>query len=563
MRKVLENEFYYLENFHRVLEWIARRYGDLLSDDEQAFIGGFPALPRPSRALFVRMVMRKGTHFRASKLNYPEIGCPVDAARHLLPTGWIVDDPVLALDELFELLLKPEICAAFQLAPHEKNARKADQREALRTRCGDARPFSRWYGDSGDRVYGILVKPLCDRLRLIFFGNLRQDWTEFVLSDLGVFRFEQVAFSPSSRAFRTRRDVDDYLALHGCKERFRAGEPLADVLAALPAEPFDNAWLDGRRQKLMFEVAQHVEKQQDWTGAFALYARCDYPGARGRAIRVLEKDGQFGPAHALLERARQAPESEAEHQLLLRIGARLHRKLGLEQQAAQRKPDVARLDLRLPMPPAQDAWWVEGVVRDHLAREEAPVFYVENTLINALFGLLCWNAIFCPIPGAFFHPFHRGPADLMSADFHRRREDQFRACLDQLDQHDQLEGADARDTASYRDTIRANYRDKHGIQSPFVSWGALSFELVEMALACIPAAHLKKWCERILVDIKSNSSGFPDLIQFWPVERRYNMIEVKGPGDRLQDNQLRWIAYCAAHGMPVSVCYLQWTEPRA
>ncbi|MES2350916.1 MAG: VRR-NUC domain-containing protein, partial [Pseudomonadota bacterium] len=33
---------------------------------------------------------------------------------------------------------------------------------------------------------------------------------------------------------------------------------------------------------------------------------------------------------------------------------------------------------------------------------------------------------------------------------------------------------------------------------------------------------------------------------------------VKGPGDRLQDNQLRWIAYCAAHEMPVSVCYLQW-----
>ena len=29
-------------------------------------------------------------------------------------------------------------------------------------------------------------------------------------------------------------------------------------------------------------------------------------------------------------------------------------------------------------------------------------------------------------------------------------------------------------------------------------------------------------------------------------------------GDRLQDNQLRWIDYCSTHGMPVSVCYLQW-----
>jgi hypothetical protein len=81
-----------------------------------------------------------------------------------------------------------------------------------------------------------------------------------------------------------------------------------------------------------------------------------------------------------------------------------------------------------------------------------------------------------------------------------------------------------------------------------------------MALDCIPAAHVKKWCERILADIKINRTGFPDLIQFWPAERRYKMIEVKGPGDRLQDNQLRWIDYCAAHDMPVAVCYLQWEQ---
>ena len=193
-------------------------------------------------------------------------------------------------------------------------------------------------------------------------------------------------------------------------------------------------------------------------------------------------------------------------------------------------------------------WWVEGVVREHLASEEAPVFYVENALANSLFGLLCWRAVFAAIPGAFFHPFHRGPADLNSPDFHLRREAEFAACLAELD--------DGR----YRDTIRANYRDKAGIASPFVYWGALSEELLELSLACIPPTHLRKWCERILVDVKANHTGFPDLIQFWPAESRYTMIEVKGPGDRLQDNQLRWIDYCTAHGMPVSVCYLQWEQ---
>jgi hypothetical protein len=33
--------FYYLDNFQRVLDWIAQRYADLLDDEEQAFIAAF------------------------------------------------------------------------------------------------------------------------------------------------------------------------------------------------------------------------------------------------------------------------------------------------------------------------------------------------------------------------------------------------------------------------------------------------------------------------------------------------------------------------------------------
>jgi hypothetical protein len=264
---------------------------------------------------------------------------------------------------------------------------------------------------------------------------------------------------------------------------------------------------------------------------------------------VLEKNEQFAEAFELLALAQRAPESDAERQHLLRIAPRLARRLGHGKLPARRNPAVQRIDLCLPLP-AGDRW-VEGAVRDHLACADAPVFYVENALANALFGLLCWPAIFAAIPGAFFHPFHRGPADLYSADFFQRREQQFRACLAELD--------DGR----YRDTIIRTYDEKRGVQSPFVFWDYLDPGLIGLALDCIPVAHLKKWCERILQDVKANRTGFPDLIQFWPAERRYNMIEVKGPGDRLQDNQLRWIEYCATHQMPIAVCYLQWEEATA
>jgi hypothetical protein len=545
MISVLENEFYYLDNFQRVLDWIEQRYSDLLAEDERGFIAAFPRLPQAARALFVRMVMRKGTLFRASKLNYAEIGCPVEAARQLLPSGWIEADPVLSLDELFELLSKPEIAALFRLQLRQKGARKAEQLEALRAEFADSRAFSAWLRDSSDTALRILAKPLCDRLRLIFFGNLRQDWTEFVLSDLGVYRYEQVEFPEAARGFRTRRDIEHYLQLHACKERFATLGDAGEVLRELPLHAFDNEWLDSRRERLLYQIGQHFEKQKNWGEAHAVYARCRFPGARGRAIRVLEKDGQYQAAYTLLTEAARAPESDAERQHLLRIAPRLARKLG-HAVTTRRRAQATRIDLRLPMP--QGEWWVEGVVREHLHSADSPVFYVENTLANGLFGLLCWRAIFCAIPGAFFHPFHRGPADLFSPDFVQRREAQFRACLAELDD------------GGYRATILATFAAKHGIASPFLAWDYLEGDLLALALECIPAAHLKLWCERILQDVQANRSGFPDLIRFWPAERRYTMIEVKGPGDRLQDNQLRWIEYCALHRMPVAVCYLQWDQ---
>jgi len=546
MIPVLENPFYYLDNFHQVLHWIGERYSDLLADDEAAFIAGFPTLPQSSRALFVRMVMRKGELFRASKLSYPEIGCATTAAAPLVSQGWVAQDPELTLDELFDLLQKPEVAQVFKLSGAERSARKADQLAALRERHAGSHRFTSWYADAGDQVYHILAKPLCDRLRLIFFGNFHQDWSEFVLSNLGIYRYEKVEFSPAARGFRSRRDIDDYLALHACRERFSAGEDPLALAQQLPAPAENNEWLLSRRQKLLFQFGQQLEKLGDWNGAYTLYEQCAYPGARARAIRVLEKDERLGLAYEWLQRATQAPESEAERQQLLRMAPRLRRKLGHMREPARAATPVERIDLVLPQP-AED-WWVEGVVRDHLWQDAAPCYYVENALANSLFGLLFWDAVFAAIPGAFFHPFHHGPADLHSADFQRRRAALFAAGFARLDD------------GSYGDTIRANYSAKAGLQSPFVYWDAIDEELLALALDCIPAEHLRRWFERILLDIKANRSGFPDLVQFWPAERRYRMVEVKGPGDRLQDNQLRWIDYCAEHGMPVSVCYLAWAQ---
>jgi hypothetical protein len=179
------------------------------------------------------------------------------------------------------------------------------------------------------------------------------------------------------------------------------------------------------------------------------------------------------------------------------------------------------------------------------------VVYVENTLLNSLFGLLCWDAIFAPLPGAFFHAFHAAPADLLEPEFRQRRSQQFARCLARLE------------NGSYRDTILHTFETKAGIQSAFVFWGALTRPLLELALDCLSARHLRLVFERLLADIRTHRSGLPDLMQLWPAEQRYRLIEVKGPGDRLQDNQLRWLSFCRAHEIPVCVCKVTWRREAA
>jgi hypothetical protein len=544
MSAILPNPFYYLENFQRVLDWIAQRYDDLLTNEERYFIERFPALPHTSRALLVRMVMRKGTLFRSTKLRYDEIGCPDQAMHALIAEGWIACDPQLTLEQLFSLLRKAEIADAFDFSASARQFSKPELFDALRDTFTETRPLASWHAAIDDAVYEVTIAPLCERLRLMFFGNLHQTWSEFVLSDLGIYRYEQVEFSPSSRGFTARQDVDDYLHLHRCRTRFDDGEYLDNILPDVPTEPFANIWLESRRNKLLFRLAQQYERCAEWQNALDTYQRCAYPGARLRAIRVMERSAQFDRAFALAEHADAAPESEAEQQSLLRMLPRLRRKLGHATLVTHKRHAVERIELTLPYPAVPTS--VEWIVGEHLANDDAPVRYVENTLINSLFGLLCWRAIFAAVPGAFFHPFHHGPADLNTPDFQQRRAAQFAECLSQLDNE------------QYKLTIVDTFRAKFGIQSPFVFWNALDEELLTLALACLPATHLKKCFERMLLDLPANRSGFPDLIQFWPQEKRYRMLEVKGPGDRLQDNQIRWLNYCVQHDMPVAVCHVQW-----
>jgi hypothetical protein len=544
----LDNPFYYLENFRQVLDWITQRYDDLLDEQERAFMADFALLPQSAQALLVRMVMRKGTLFRASKLDYPEIGDVRLAVLPLLARGWVDSRPPLDLNELFYLLRKAELSQCFKSHGIKGSERKADLLERLLPHYPHSQALEHWFTEFDEVIFGLNVMPICDRLRLLYFGNLYQEWSEFVLADLGIYRYEKVEFCPESRAIGERADIDVCIELHACRQALEEGLGVEDLAQRALCVVTHNPWLSMRRAKLLFQIGQQAEREQDWPMALGVYAQSNYPGARVRRIRVLERSEAYDEAMSLVKQAQAAPENDAETQHLLRIAPRLLRKLGGPVTRRRAARAVERVDLSVtPLPDLS----VERMIQQHLMQEGGEVHYVENALINSLFGLLCWPAIFAPLPGAFFHPFHSAPSDLYSPDFYQRRAALFDECLALLDDD------------RYKQVIGEHFVSKFGLQSPFVFWAALTPQLLEQALHCLPAAHLKLWFRRLLQDIKANRTGMPDLIQFFPEQQAYRMIEVKGPGDRLQDNQLRWLDFCAEHGMPVVVCYVRWAEDQA
>jgi hypothetical protein len=542
-RPVLTDPFYYLNNFRAVLTSLQSRYGALLAGEEREFIRQFAILPEPSCALLVRMIMRRGRCFRLTRLEYPEIGDAAAAAAPLLDIGW-VQEPVLTVDELHLLLTKAELFVHLALPRRLGRLTKPELLEAIREEYAEPRPFHRWCAQTRDRVVRPMVKALAERFRLLFFGNFHQDWTEFVLADLGINAYEIV---PAQAApFRTRAQIDVFYQMYSCQQALEESESPETAIARLPPPIVDSDWLEEHRQRLLFQVARAYERLDD-PAALRLFSACRYRGARMRTARLLERRREWQAARDLCVAAAANPESEAERQQVRRVLPRLSRKLRIADAKVAEIPHVTTFDLRLDAAPYGRA--LELHVRDHLARVEeshCAVHYVENGLINSLFGLLCWDAIFAPLPGAFFHDFQYGPADLDSPSFYARRRDRFALSFAELE------------SGRYKDIIRRRFIEKSGIQAPFVAWNLLNVQLLECALRCFPAAHLRLWFEWMAQDVVENRAGFPDLVQFWPNEPRYRMVEIKGPGDRLQDNQRGFLEFCGRHEMPVFVCRVRW-----
>ena len=544
-------ETYYLDNVLTLFEHVSRVYADLLEPPQLEFIDGFAALGDDAQKLCIRLLNRTPDWYRAAKLGYAEIGSIEDALAQLAQAGFVALDAEIEYPTLLSLFTRSELLSFADDDPGLARLRRNDLEETMLQRDDSA--FFEKLANS-DTLVQRLRRDEYRICQMLFFGNLNQSMTDFVLSDLGLYQFENYLIDQHHRPYRSTLEIQQHWLLHQLALLFELGDSgdaswLHEINDLLPTEIDRVAPAWRKSARLRYAIARQFERLQDFDNALALYQRCLLPPSRERIARIRDRLGDHAGAFDDCLQILEQPLDEDETQFACMFARRLAKRHGLELPAVvedlghDHQPEIVELELEY-----RDS--VEMAVADHYAaRDQADsCHFLENSLFNGVLGLLIWDVIFAPLPGAFFNPFQYRPSDFYTPEFCARRADLLSRTWESIDSN-----------ADIRALVERRWRQKHGLMNPLVNWAALDLEIVRSALERIEHDHWRAIFERILGDLRGNRAGFPDLVHF-PPGGGYCLIEVKGPGDQLQLNQRRWLRFFQRAGVPARVAWVRWAD---
>lgn len=519
---------YYLTNFQTLIEQVRQRSAHLLSPAESLWLNRFDQLDRAERCLLVRLLSRKGPLFRLDKLSYAEIPNLAECATALVESHFARWHTSCSWTELASLCTKAELLA--MVAGANPKLRKPELLASLESQPVPSHQL---------RILALNDQAILETLKLLYFGNLRQDLAQFVVSDLGIQRFESYSITADGLEVGSREALEAWLSLgelarecHQCLEK-RDADGLLRLASRLP-EPLPWPEIERKRQKLTLLFARERERREQFDQALSLYRQTELPPSRERQARIALKLEHPEQALDRVTQMLTSPQDEQEATVGARLGKQLSRQgVWHWSPLPSQKPRQQALTL------ANNGERVELQVAQHFQGQGWQVHYCENSLLNGLLGLVIWPALFEPVPGAFLNPYQMSPRDLYRPQFAERR----RRLLD-----NELSGWQP-------ELLLERYRRKQGILNPLVQWDWFSIDLAELALETLPRSLLNACFQRQLFDLRGNRSGHPDLFMAKKGQARW--LEVKGPGDRLQDNQTRWIRFLEDQGADVVVCQVK------
>lgn len=521
-KQIVLSDRYYLDNFKCLVDFVFKHYKALLNVEEEHFYHQFSTLPENCQRLYIRLLSRSGEYVRTSKLIYPEIDDIQSALKTLEHCDLTTSAPTESLPDWVHLFSNKELGKCLAVSGPKSNITST----LLTTPdLFGSTPLQLLL--ESEHVIQVNHQHAFITFRLLFFGNLYQDLSTFVLRDLGMRQFESYLTDTKTLPFRSREQIEATLQYYSCTEHYDDAESCGpDSLIALhqqlPLSAIGDPTLQRRMDRFSNKIARQLERFDQPEKAAEIYRHNTRPPARERLARIEAKLQNHATAFKLCQQIEQHPIDAEELEFAQQFATRLAGKLDIDYESPEKHtPDEITLQLPASHLP------VEFSAALHFAKY-GKCYYVENSLIGGIFGLAIWDILFAPISGVFYHPFQSAPADFHEPDFYQQRESLFEQRFNEIR------------NGKLSKVVLTHFHSKHGIRNPLVHWSHLDRHLITLALKKIPTIHWLNMFDYLLQDIRNHRSGLPDLIYF-PDEGEYQLLEVKGPGDRLQKNQLRWM----------------------
>jgi hypothetical protein len=561
---------YYLTNFECVVAHALANHGHCFTPDEVHAIERFRALSRPARMLYVRLFLRRGPVFRLSRLAYDEIGPCELAFDELERAGFgtsIAFEEAESAAACLDVLTIPELRSLARASGVQASGSKAEIVERLADQASIRSALC-----DVDRFVQPTARELFDLARVLFFGNRWQELSEFVLVDLNLVRYHAYEISKEPPLFSVRHDLDKYLESSAASE-IDLGQLVDEEVSELARNAAQQARsatrlpafrraVDPARYlaRLALAAARELERRGVEEEAASVYetvafSENDADGAVEASIRLgilARRTGDVSRFDAASARILASPDVDEiaryaleERRAKLALAAApelriaLPRSIELELEHAGHAGSKALYRSR-----DGSSVTIEQAVLEALGGDGC---HAENALYTSLFGLLFWDQIFAPLPGAFLHPFQNAPLDVSSSGFFESR----RAML--------VERLEALARLDVADALHHAYSAHEGTSSLFVRWELYTADVLARSALGLGAALLPI-LERIARNPGRHSKGLPDLL-IWE-DSRVAAVEVKGPGDQVRLEQRLWHDAMLRAGLDVRIAQVRRTSTR-
>lgn len=179
----------------------------------------------------------------------------------------------------------------------------------------------------------------------------------------------------------------------------------------------------------------------------------------------------------------------------------------------------------------------------------------EGSTFSTLFGLLMWDIIFINgVPDVFRNPYQTCPLDLHTDCFYGNRWEAIEARAEMLREAS---------VETLQELLTDVWNAQEGRVCALINWERFSsLQQAQSLVECLGGHFLSGVVLRMAKDYRHCRGGLPDLVVWSMSNKKYKLVEVKGPNDRLSQKQQIWLDELRKLGADVEVCHVTATGAR-